>query len=72
METNNQKGQRREKKPACQCSTSMKACHNIGTARLQSIAKIGTRQSTMKSSKKTVHEFSPYIPQKPSKGNFVD
>jgi hypothetical protein len=41
----------------------MKACHNIGTALLQSIAEIGT-QSTMKSNIKTFHEFSPHIPPK--------
>jgi hypothetical protein len=34
-------------------------CHSISTALLhQNVAKIGT-QSTMKSSKKTLHEFSP-------------
>jgi hypothetical protein len=35
-----------------------KACHSIVTALLQSVAEIGT-QSTMKSSRKTLHEFSP-------------
>jgi hypothetical protein len=45
-----------------------KACHSISTALLESVAKIGT-QSTMKSNIKTLHEFSPHIPQKTSKGN---
>jgi hypothetical protein len=38
----------------------MEACHIIGTALLQSIARIGT-QSTMKGSRKTLKEFSPHI-----------
>jgi hypothetical protein len=42
---------------------NVKACHSISTALLQSIAEIGT-QSTMKSSRKTLHEISPHIPQK--------
>jgi hypothetical protein len=40
----------------------MKACHNVSTALLQSVAEIGT-QSTTKSSKKTLHDFSSYILQ---------
>jgi hypothetical protein len=43
-----------------------KACYNITIALLQSVAEMGT-QSTMKSSKKTLHEFSPHIPQKRKK-----
>jgi hypothetical protein len=45
----------------------MKARHSISTALMQSVAKIGT-QSTMKSIRKTLHEFSPHIPPKMSKG----
>jgi hypothetical protein len=44
------------------------AGHSISTALLQSVAEIGT-QSTMKISRKTLHEFSPNIPQKTSKGD---
>jgi hypothetical protein len=41
-----------------------KACHRVGTALLKSVAEIGT-QSAMKSSKKTLHEFTAsHIPQK--------
>jgi hypothetical protein len=40
-------------------------CHSIGTALLQSIAKMGT-QSNMKSSRKTLQELSLHIPQIPS------
>jgi hypothetical protein len=43
------------------------ACHSISTALLQSVAEKGT-QSTIKSSTKTLHEFSPHIPQKRRKG----
>jgi hypothetical protein len=42
-----------------------KACHSMSTVLMQSIAEIGT-QSAMKSSKKTLHELSPYIPKKAS------
>jgi hypothetical protein len=35
---------------------------------MQSVAKTRT-QSTMKSSRKTLHEFSPHIPQKTPIGN---
>jgi hypothetical protein len=52
----------------CMSSRNMKTCQNIGTALLQSTAKIGT-PSTMKTSKNTLHEFSPHILQKPSKEN---
>jgi hypothetical protein len=44
--------------------------HSIGTSLMQSIAKIGTQKTgTMKSSRKMLQEFSPHIPQKPSKGS---
>jgi hypothetical protein len=46
----------------------MKACHNISTALLQSVAKIGT-QSTMKGNTKTLDELSLHIPLKTSIGN---
>jgi hypothetical protein len=46
----------------------MKACLNISNALLQSVAKIRTL-STMKSSKKTLHEFPPHVPPKRSKRN---
>jgi hypothetical protein len=36
----------------------MKVCHSVSTALLQSVAEIGT-QSAMKSSRKTLHEFTP-------------
>jgi hypothetical protein len=39
-----------------------KACHSINNALLQSVAGIGT-QRTMKSMKKTLHEFSPHTPK---------
>jgi hypothetical protein len=45
-----------------------KACHSASTALLQSVAEIGT-QSTMKSSRKTLHKLSPHIPQKTPKRN---
>jgi hypothetical protein len=45
-----------------------KACHNINIALLQSVAEIGP-QSTMKSSKKTLHELSAHIPRKTLKRN---
>jgi hypothetical protein len=49
-----------------------KACHSIGTALLQSVAEIGT-QSTMKSNKNMLHEFTSHcIPQKtPMKKNII-
>jgi hypothetical protein len=40
-----------------------KACHNIDTALLKSVPEIGTH-SAMKSSRKTLHEFTSHIPQK--------
>jgi hypothetical protein len=43
---------------------NMKACHNIiSIALLQSVAEIVTH-NTSKCSRKTLHEFSPHIPQK--------
>jgi hypothetical protein len=45
-----------------------KACHSINSALVQSVAMIRT-QSTMKIYRKALHEFSPHIPPKPSKGN---
>jgi hypothetical protein len=47
---------------------NMKACHSVSTTLLQSIAEIETR-STMKSSRKTLHELSPHIPPKTPKTN---
>jgi hypothetical protein len=44
-----------------------KACHSIRNALLQSITEIGT-QSTMKSSRKTLHELTPNVPPKRRKG----
>jgi hypothetical protein len=41
----------------------MKACHNINTSLMQSIAEIEA-QSTLKGSRKTLHELSPHIPPK--------
>jgi hypothetical protein len=50
----------------------MKACHNISAALLlQSVAKIGT-QSTMKSTRKTLHEFPPHIPQNVERDNSAE
>jgi hypothetical protein len=43
-----------------------KACHSVSTALLKSVAEIGT-QSAMKSSKKTLHEFTSHIPPKTPK-----
>jgi hypothetical protein len=45
-----------------------KACHSISTALLQSVTEIRT-QSTMKGSRKTLHELSPHIPPKTPKRN---
>jgi predicted transcriptional regulator len=46
-----------------------KACHSVSTALLKSVADIGS-QSAMKSSRKTLHEFTSHIPQKIThKGN---
>jgi hypothetical protein len=44
-----------------------KAYHSVSTALLKSVAEIGT-QSTMKSGKKTLHEFTLNIPPKRRKG----
>jgi hypothetical protein len=43
-----------------------KECHGVSTALLKSVAEIGT-QSAMKSSMKTLHEFTSHIPQKTPK-----
>jgi hypothetical protein len=40
-----------------------KACHGVSTALLKTVAEIGT-QSAMKSSRKTLHEFTSHIPPK--------
>jgi hypothetical protein len=40
-----------------------KACHSTSTALLESVTEIRT-QSAMKSSRKTLHEFTSHIPQK--------
>jgi hypothetical protein len=53
----------RERKSTYLSLSNMKACHIIGTALMESIANIGI-QSTMKSSVKTLQEFSPHTPQK--------
>jgi hypothetical protein len=45
-----------------------KACHSVNTAFLKSVAEIGT-QSAMKSSRKTLHEFTSHIPRKTPKRN---
>jgi hypothetical protein len=42
-----------------------KACHSVNTALLKSVAEIGT-QSAMKSTRKTLHEFTSHIPPKTS------
>jgi hypothetical protein len=61
-----QKGARRN--PNGLSPRKRKACHRISTALLKSVAKIGT-QSTMKSSRKTLHEFTSHISPRTSKGN---
>jgi hypothetical protein len=38
-----------------------KACHNVNTTLKKSVAEIGT-QSAMKSTTKTLHEFTSHIP----------
>jgi hypothetical protein len=43
-----------------------KACHSTSAALLKSVAEIRT-QSAMKSNRKTLHEFTSHIPQKPPK-----
>jgi thymidylate synthase len=48
----------------------MKACHSVSTALLKSIAEKGT-QSAMKSSRKTLHEFTSHIPPKTPKRNRI-
>jgi hypothetical protein len=40
-----------------------KACHSISTTLLKTVEDIGA-QSAMKSSKKTLHEFTSHIPPK--------
>jgi hypothetical protein len=45
-----------------------KAWHSDSTTLLKSVSEIGT-QSAMKSSKKTLHEFTSHIPQKTPKRN---
>jgi hypothetical protein len=52
----------------CLSPRKKEACHRIGTALLQSIAKIGT-QSNIKRRRKTLQKFSPHILQTPSKGS---
>jgi hypothetical protein len=45
----------KKKKPACLSPRRKEACHSIGTALLQNIAKqIGTQNSMMKSNKHTL------------------
>jgi hypothetical protein len=43
-----------------------KACYSVSTALLKSAAETGT-QTAMKSSRKTLHEFTSHIPQKTPK-----
>jgi hypothetical protein len=43
-----------------------KACHSVSTALLKSVAEIGT-QGAVKSSRKTLHEFTSHIPPKTPK-----
>jgi hypothetical protein len=45
-----------------------KACHNVSTTLLKSVAEIGTH-SAMKSSRETLHEFTSHKPQKTPKRN---
>jgi hypothetical protein len=45
-----------------------KACHTVSTALLKSVAEIGS-ESAMKSSRKTLHEFTSHIPPKTPKRN---
>jgi hypothetical protein len=59
-ETTKQKEEKTKNTPS---PRSMNACHSITTAHLQSVAEIKT-QSTMKSSRKTLREFSPHTPLK--------
>jgi hypothetical protein len=47
---------------------NMKACHNVSTALLKYVAEIGTH-SAMKSSRKTLNEFTSHIPPKTPKRN---
>jgi hypothetical protein len=61
-----QKGRKKPHKPKPeeqQCMPQYQHCHPAKRR-----AKIGTH-STMKSSRKTLHDCSPHIPQKASKGN---
>jgi hypothetical protein len=60
---------KRRKEEKNQSPRNMKACHSVNTALLQSISEIGTHNSTMKSSIKTLHEFTSHIPPKTPKGN---
>jgi hypothetical protein len=43
-----------------------KACHSVSTALVKSVAEIGT-ESAMKSSRKTLHEFTSNIPKNAEK-----
>jgi hypothetical protein len=49
---------------------NMKACHSDSTALLKSVAEIGT-QSAMKSSRKTLHEFTSHIKHPPKNAEKV-
>jgi hypothetical protein len=60
--------QNEEKRKNDLSTRNMKACRDVSTALLQSAAEIGT-QSAMKSSKKTLHEFTSHIPPKTPKRN---
>jgi hypothetical protein len=63
VEATKQKEETREKpKPR-----KKKACHSVNIALLNNVAEIGTH-SAMKSSKKTLHEFTSYIPPKRREG----
>jgi hypothetical protein len=58
---NYQTRRKREENPTGLSLRDREACHSMDTALLQSITDIGI-QSTTKSSKKMLHEFSPHQP----------
>jgi hypothetical protein len=61
---------KKKKKGKSLSPRNRKACHNTSTGLLQSFAEIGT-QCTMKSSRNTLHELSPHIPQKICNSIFI-
>jgi hypothetical protein len=60
---------RNEENPYLLSPRKRKACHSVSVALQKSVAKIGT-QSAMKSSRKTLHEFTSHIPHKSPKNTF--